>query len=271
MSRKVIHALHAAYNHKLPKRREPLRPRGPRKAELAYLRAAGQLMDALDEAVTSVLSDSVLAQYAAPDEKRDARETFTSEVWERIRKAIANVVGDKAVSSILGPIATTLDIENRAEVARVLSIRPELLNVDLQHAMDAWRRRNVMLIRTVAEQNLGEVHELVTTAASRGVRVEALRAEIMDRLGVARSRADLIARDQILKQNAQLSETRMQRLGITKYRWSTSHDSRVRPAHAHLDGNTYEFANPPDVGDGRRENPGGDFQCRCVAIPVFDD
>jgi SPP1 gp7 family putative phage head morphogenesis protein len=83
----------------------------------------------------------------------------------------------------------------------------------------------------------------------------------------------LIARDQILKANADLSRTRMQRVGVTRYRWSTSRDVRVRADHAALEGTMQTFSDPPvvDQRTGRRANPGVDFQCRCVAIPVFDN
>lgn len=67
--------------------------------------------------------------------------------------------------------------------------------------------------------------------------------------------------------------------GCSKYYWKTARDSRVRPCHRALDGRIFEWWNPPAmwretkhgiVYTGMRCNPGEDYGCRCVAIPVFD-
>jgi hypothetical protein len=40
--------------------------------------------------------------------------------------------------------------------------------------------------------------------------------------------------------------------------------------HKALDGKRFKFSEPPVVNKkGERRNPGGDIQCRCVAIPVI--
>ena len=67
--------------------------------------------------------------------------------------------------------------------------------------------------------------------------------------------------------------------GCTKYRWSSSKDSRVRDCHRALDGKIFRWDDPPEmwyetkadrVYTGRHCHPGEDYCCRCVAIPVFD-
>ena len=80
-----------------------------------------------------------------------------------------------------------------------------------------------------------------------------------------RNRAKLIARNQIGKLNGRLSQLRQQSAGITKYKWSTSKDERVRPAHEKREEKIFEWERPPSDG-----NPGYPLRCRCVAIPVID-
>ena len=68
-------------------------------------------------------------------------------------------------------------------------------------------------------------------------------------------------------------QIRYEEVGIDNYIWSTSHDSRVRHDHRELQGKVFSFSNPPitDKATGARNNPGEDFGCRCVAIPVMPE
>lgn len=84
--------------------------------------------------------------------------------------------------------------------------------------------------------------------------------------------ARLIARDQIAKLNSAITRKQQEDAGITEYVWYTAGDSRVRDSHAALHNKRFKWTNPPivDSKTGRRCNPGEDFQCRCVALAVFD-
>ncbi len=99
-----------------------------------------------------------------------------------------------------------------------------------------------------------------------GKRWEDLRDALIDRGVVNESRAELIARDQTLKLNAAINQAHQRSVGVDSYVWSTSGDERVRDSHAELDGQTFRWDAPPEPG-----NPGEDFQCRCVALPIIDD
>jgi SPP1 gp7 family putative phage head morphogenesis protein len=127
--------------------------------------------------------------------------------------------------------------------------------------VSAFARENVGLIQGFVDETLDQIGEHVATAVTRGVRVEALAAEIQERLGVSESRAALIARDQTLKLFGDATRQQQTSVGITEYDWATSKDERVRPMHADLDGTRHSWDDPPVVSeDGRTEHPGGDFQ-----------
>ncbi len=154
---------------------------------------------------------------------------------------------------------------------------PRLPTVDLsdlvtRRRVAAFRRENLKLIRTLARSEVASLRDLLVDAERRGARVETVRREIQDRLGVARRHADLLARDQTLKLSGQVTKARQTQSGIRRYKWSTSRDERVRPRHAELDGQIFEWSGDGPITDakGNRHHPGGDFQCRCVAIPVLD-
>lgn len=68
-------------------------------------------------------------------------------------------------------------------------------------------------------------------------------------------------------------ELRYKDIGVSKYEWSTSRDVRVRPDHRALNGQIFDWEHPPIVNKqtGKRANPGEDYNCRCLAVPVLSD
>ena len=116
------------------------------------------------------------------------------------------------------------------------------------------------------------VSDVVHEAYDSGLRVEGLAARLAERFGVSDTRAELIAQDQILKLNAQISETRLRDAGVEEYIWITSRDERVRPEHLALDGTKHRWDDPPVSNkNGEKNNPGTDVRCRCIANPVLPD
>lgn len=121
---------------------------------------------------------------------------------------------------------------------------------------------NVALIQSIETEYLAQVEKLVATSVRAGVRVEDLASELEDRYDVSRSRAELIARDQVGKFQGQLTELRQTDLGIEKYIRRGVGDARERDSHRELNNLTFSWDDPPEVG-----HPGEDFQCRCWAEP----
>lgn len=99
-----------------------------------------------------------------------------------------------------------------------------------------------------------------------------LAGELQEEFGFTRVRSKLIARDQVLKLNAAVTTDAHKQAGIDRYRWSTSKDGSVRDRHADLEGQIFSYDDPPVVNEqGDVGNPGEDYQCRCVPIPVLDE
>jgi SPP1 gp7 family putative phage head morphogenesis protein len=105
----------------------------------------------------------------------------------------------------------------------------------------------------------------------RGARVEEIAQRIAETTDATASRARLIARDQTLKLNAEITEARHRAAGVTEYVWRSSRDERTRERHKELDGTRHRYSDPPVIDErtGRRGNPGDDYQCRCTADPVI--
>ena len=97
-----------------------------------------------------------------------------------------------------------------------------------------------------------------------GGRAEEMRASLQKQFGISRRRADLIARDQVGKLNADITQARQQALGVTEYRWRGVMDSRERPEHVAREGKVFKWSRPPEDG-----HPGQPIRCRCNAEPVL--
>jgi SPP1 gp7 family putative phage head morphogenesis protein len=186
-----------------------------------------------------------------------------------VNKAIAKLV--RVVAEAIVPeehlegLARAVDRKNK----RVVGVPTSKFAPNAPIAV--FRDRNLDLIRSMDRKMMDELRGILEQAERDALRVEQVRAQIQERFDVTKSHADLIARDQVLKLNGQITEYRQTSAGVTQYQWSTSSDERVRPDHAELDGTIQDWAAPPITNEktGDRNHPGQDIQCRCVAIPVL--
>jgi SPP1 gp7 family putative phage head morphogenesis protein len=132
---------------------------------------------------------------------------------------------------------------------------------------------NVGLIRSIPTLKLpafkNQLVAMITSDSPSGQIAKAIFANF----NITKNRAELIAVDQVGKLNGALEEYRQKELGLKRYRWRTSGDSRVRKDHRKLEGKIFTWKNPPivDKRSGRRAHPKRDFRCRCWAEPMLDD
>lgn len=185
-------------------------------------------------------------------------------------------------AKVANDAAAHVNTANRAEFKRIFRIDLPKTQPGIVPALDKFRAENIDLITSIEHDLLDQVDALISEHWAKGARVETIRRELQERFDVTKSRADLIARDQVLKLNAQITKTRQESAGISEYVWTTSGDERVRGNpdgkypdsdrdHWRLDGKRFRWDSPPVINEktGERAHPGEDFQCRCVAMPVL--
>lgn len=246
--------------NKKKQRYKNLRKKGipaSRGAEMVYVKALKGVMRPLHDAV----KNSVESQYQEPD-RQDAKKRGPWDVKQQFSGA-SQTTGQR-VERHFNRMADAVNKQNKESFARIVPIQTKDFGVD--KAIDEAREANISLITEASEDYLEQISDVVAEAYEDGWRVERLMDEIIKRGGVSESRAELIARDQTLKLNAGVTRIRMQNAGIERYEWSTSLDDRVRPEHEDLEGLEFSWDDPPEPG-----NPGEDYQCRCVAVPILPD
>lgn len=268
---------------KVRKRRLP-KYRDPDKEIVSYFRYLNRMhVKPLRDAIKEVFTPELIAKLwleLSPNAKEDGSrvdantDTLTiaiGEVKKKVRRGKPPRKSD---------IETLKSIEQRtrdfafAEHERVTALDPALNPRSVKAASSRFRKENIRLITSIAETDFRRLDNVLRNSIRQGARVETIAKIIEERFiqGVdskgrpvnAVARARLIARDQVLKHNGQLTKLLQKESGITKYIWRTSNDERVRDTHAAADGQVFSWENPPPWG-----HPGEDFQCRCHAEPVI--
>lgn len=138
-----------------------------------------------------------------------------------------------------------------------------------------WISQNTSLIKSIPAQYMAKVEQIVRGGVLAGSSPKELSRQIKAVAGVTDRRAMIIARDQVGKANAELTQYRQTDLGVKDYKWRTAKDERVRgnpggrfpnavPSHYAREGKTFSWNDAPSGG-----HPGMAVLCRCYADPIF--
>lgn len=121
------------------------------------------------------------------------------------------------------------------------------------------------------EEEIEKLRDRLSASLLKGRRQKEFVAEIAHSYSISESRAKFIARQETSLFAAKLKETRYLAAGVKEYIWRTIRDGhKIREDHKLLDGTTQRFDKPPITNQKTkaRNNPGEDYNCYCVAIPV---
>ena len=262
---------------------EPADPTFPTAVERKYTREAVEVARTLRK-VLAALALELRGDFDALQGRDDSTNVVRLDgllaVIRKIRAARKRFGGRSIALGSLEALARDTDRSNRRAVSKVvgeaLALSPSSAALDagatiklptgtrrVASTLEAWVGANSKLIKNVPDQTWREVEAVVRKGFREGLRHEVVAKQLLERGLVAESRARLIARDQIGKLTGQLTEARNRDLGITSYTWRTVGDDRVRPSHRALNGQVFEWSDPPAEG-----HPGQPINCRCSAIPV---
>jgi len=247
---------------------------------------AGMRTDAADDVTDTIqrVMDRVLADF-----ERKARGFGL----ERRIAELANITHKRSIREWKRVVHGTLGInilDDYYNGERYLSL------------LSKWVTENVALIKTLPQSTVSQMTSVIKNGYMSGASTHSIASQIMglnprdygfaaemtrkayeqamEAYNEDLNHATFIARDQIAKLNADITQTQQRDAGVEKYVWDDSGDSRVRACHAELSGQTFRWDDPPEIWyetkggrvyTGRKCHPGEDYQCRCVALPVFDE
>lgn len=152
----------------------------------------------------------------------------------------------------------------------------KLLDAEIQGAPTGATYRKlqaeqVSLITSLPTKAAERVNKLAIEGVIKGQRADQIAAAIMETGEVTKSRANLIARTEVARAQANLTQARAEYVGCTEYIWRTVGDSDVRHDHKVLNGKVFRYDSPPiaDEASSTRSNPGCIWNCRCHADPII--
>lgn len=247
-------------------------PRAQLPRPTAYTAALTTIATDLNDAIAAALSDELGVRVDAAD--GDAVPPFNrgdllkrlSRIAERVVQRRGSLI-DRAIDAVAANVGNVTKEQWTRQAKAVVGIDLAAIEPNLTPTIATFRRANVDLITSMARDKVERVKAILDDAPN--ARVETIRDRIMEEQGVTKRQAALIARDQVLSLNAQVTQKRHAAAGVEKYIWRTSGDGDVRPAHRALNGKTFSYDDPPVVSkDGRREHPGEDYQCLPGDAPV---
>lgn len=144
----------------------------------------------------------------------------------------------------------------------------------MNNAVQAIVNENVSLIKSIPQQYLQRVEQLVMQSVSTGRRLDDLADSLQKEFQVTKRRAVLIARDQNNKATTALHRVRMLETGIKEAVWIHSTAGK-QPRKTHLqagrDKTRFDLEKgwfDPDPKVRKYILPGQLINCRCVMRPV---
>jgi hypothetical protein len=137
---------------------------------------------------------------------------------------------------------------------------------EAQETIEAFMARNTALVKDISRQAQGRISDAVFRGIQQRTPAREVGRTIGEALGMARKRANLIARDQAVKLASALDRQRQREAGLDTWKWNHSDKLNFRPEHKARDGEQYTDETAPE------DEPGELPFCGCVrqAVLVLD-
>ncbi len=128
----------------------------------------------------------------------------------------------------------------------------------------------VELIKSIPLRAGLRAQHLSRQAVYQGKRADEVAEELADSYDVSEAQAMCIARTEVARANASITQARAQSVGAKYYIWRTTMDGAERESHAKMNGKHVEYSREPELSDGTIGHAGTFPNCRCWQDPQFE-
>jgi len=196
---------------------------------------------------------------------RDVEDTLRAMEGQKIQVGDIKPLFDKTLEGLSKQFTATTKKATGKELG--IPLREDLV----EKLKDDYTENLDLYIQKWHDEQIMRLRQKVSSNVQQGFRAENLIQDIQAEKKVSYNKAKFLAKQETSLMVSKYRQVRYEDAGINQYQWSTSRDQRVRDSHKHLQGKIFRFDQPPvtDLATGARNNPGEDFNCRCVAIPVL--
>lgn len=188
--------------------------------------------------------------------------------YSDVIKGWARLTAEKMLDS-----AAKQDEQEWRERARDMSaaLREELMRANTGATLRTLLDEQVTLITSIPLEAAQRVHKWTLVGLENSTRASEVAAQIKRQNEVSQAKATLIARTEVARTAAQLTQARAVHVGSEGYIWRTSGDSDVRDSHKEMNGKYVRWDTPPTLSDGHTHHAGMIFNCRCYPEPVIPE
>lgn len=245
----------------------------PADVELAYFANVRSLLVRLHDDVRARLytrMPAIVAEARRIHGHRDSPSDDARRIVAGLRVSADGIFTDEKLFNLAGNIGARTSEANKRSLGRqlknALGVEIPLNDRNIGERLREFTTENVSLVTSIPREYLGQLEKEIVSSLSSGERWEEMAKSLEERFGVAESRAQLIARDQVGKFFGAVNQARQENLGISRYRWRGVMDNRERDEHVLREGEIFSWDDAPEDG-----HPGEPINCRCGADPVLED
>lgn len=150
------------------------------------------------------------------------------------------------------------------------ALRNQVLNTAMGDTFKKLLDVNIQLIKSIPIEAAQRVNNLVTENIWQSARPEEIATKIMETEKINFNRAMVIARTEVSRASATLTQARAESVGSEGYIWRTSNDLVVRESHKKMNGKFVKWTEPP-ILDKMVGHAGCLPNCRCYAEPIIPE
>jgi SPP1 gp7 family putative phage head morphogenesis protein len=160
-------------------------------------------------------------------------------------------------------------LKQSTQMGKLLKLN--VAEADVGRVAAALMDEQVELIKSIPAKAGLRAQKLSIEAVYSGTRASEIAEALKKSTSVSESTALLIARTEVARANASITQARATAIGSHWYIWRTTMDGAERDSHAEMNGEHVKYSEPPTLSDGTKGHAGTFPNCRCYQDVQFDD
>lgn len=219
---------------------------------------------------------------AAPQEFADAQTGNFSSIFLKLSRAVKKKLlsrfNNSRLEDLVARMLKSSDDNTRDRLYKMIQSKVGISADELAATEGMKAHRNALIKETAQwiQKTRDETLEYFTSNSLRamtlGQSIDDVMANFDGMVEERKGQARFVAQNQINNFNSVMTKTRAQELGVTKARWRTEQDDKVRESHADRDGKVFDLSKGCYSGiDGKWLLPQVDYNCRCDYELILDD
>lgn len=194
---------------------------------------------------------------------------YLKELQENINYVIDDMIFDNEVMQI----SNDLDGQFKQSMKSIAVIPPDLDKNTRLNIAEQFTNNLNFFIKKFETEKIPKMRQQLQDIVFDGYRNDKIEQMLVKEYGVDKRKAEFLAFNETNILVAKYRAYRFTKEGVTRYKWVTRGDSKVRPLHQKLNGEICFYNDPPIIDDktGQRGNPGETYNCRCFDRPIVED